>query len=280
MLADEIAMTVATTKIIADAGAAFIPVCLETTGRTVQEICSAYLRAQVLSMAAEVRSTMEQLRSTVRLTDLSRAWVAVDEGTRAVAGYWLSAGERLPTEAEMHDMLGSVDEVYKLQASEVAKKNEDLLDEMLKAQIPREVASRVLKAQYLSTALGVWSEAKRLSVPLRDMVVQSLAVARATGLQDVIDDLSTRAAVGRWDPIALHILHRRFSKLLRQAVIRTPLQGAKTVDEAAPLLRRKFLGEIRDTVDDLLRGEGPPSVATLVVLEERLDTALSRLPGP
>jgi hypothetical protein len=180
----------------------------------------------------------------------------------------------------MKDMLGSVDEVYRLQASEVAKKNEDLLDEMLKAQIPRDVAHSVLKAQYLSTALMVWSESKRLTLPLREVVIHNLAVARATGLQDVIDDLSTRAAVGRWDPIALHILHRRFTRLLRQTVLKTPIEGAaKTVDEAAPVLRRKYLGETRETVDDLLKGEGPPSVATLVVLEERLEGALARLPG-
>jgi len=279
MLADEIAMTMATTRVVADAGAAFIPLAMETTGRSVQEICAAYLKAQVLSKASEVRTTLEQLRSKVRLNDLSRAWVAVDEGTQAVASYWLAAGERPPTDEELSDMLDSVDEVYKLQASEVAKKNEAQLGGMLEAKVPREVAQRVLKAQYLNTALMVWAGAKRLQIPLRKMVIQNLAVGRATGLQDVLDDLSTRAAFGRWDPIALNILHRRFSKVLRSAVIRTPIEvNGNSVDELAPLLRRRYLAEIRDTVDELLRGgDAQPSVATLVVLEERLEGAVGRL---
>ncbi len=280
MLADEIAMTVATTLVIADAGASFIPVTIETTGRPVLEICAAYLQAQLLSKASEVRASLEQLRSSVRLNDLSRAWVAVDEGTRAVASFWLAAGERLPTNDELSDMLGSVDEVYKHQASEVAKRNEDLLQEMLAAKMPRDIAQRVLKAQYLNTAIMVWAEAKRLKVPLRDMAVQNLAVGRATGLQEVLDDLSSRAALGRWDPIALNILHRRFSRLLRNVVIRTPiLTPGRSVDEVAPVLRREMLHDLRETVDELLKGnEGQPSVATLVVLEERLEGALARLP--
>ena len=38
MLCDEIAMTVATTRVVADAGASFIPIMIETTGTTVVEI--------------------------------------------------------------------------------------------------------------------------------------------------------------------------------------------------------------------------------------------------
>src|SRR5690606_30523637 len=41
MLADEIATTVATTRIVADAGAAFIPMTIETTAATVTDIAVA-----------------------------------------------------------------------------------------------------------------------------------------------------------------------------------------------------------------------------------------------
>jgi glutamate dehydrogenase len=278
MLADEIAATMATTRIVADAGAAYIPIAIETTGRSVLEICSAYLKAQVLSKAAVVRTTLERLRTEVALNDLAKAWVSVDEGTKNVAAYWLSARERPPTDAELQDMLISVDEVYKAQASEVRLKNEDLLEEILAAQIPEEVATRVLKARYLNTALMVWAEAKKGGIPVHDMAIQNLAVGRATGLQKVLDDISTRAAVGRWDPIALSILHRQYSKLLRATVLNTPLEvNGQSVDELAPYLRTRYLSEIRSTVDELLEGEeGPPSVATLVVLRERLEGVLGR----
>jgi len=278
MLADEIAATVATTRVVADAGAAYIPIAIETTGRSVLEICTAYLKAQVLSKAAEIRAHLEQLRTEVALNDLANAWVNVDEGTKSVAAYWLSARERPPTDAELQDMLVSVDEVYQAQASEVRLKNEDLLEQLLAARIPEEVATRVLKARYLNTALMVWAEAKKGGIAVHDMAIQNLAVGRATGLQRVLDDIATRPAVGRWDPIALNILHRQYSRLLRTTVLNTPLEvNGQSVDELAPYLRTRYLSEIRATVDELLEGEeGAPSVATLVVLQERLEGVLGR----
>lgn len=276
MLADEIAMTIATTSIIADAGAAFFPMALETTGASVLSIATAYLKAQRIARAAQVRSTLEELRTSVGLESLYTSWVRFDAGAQYVAGYWLSAHGRLPTDEELELMREATQKVYELQASEVALRNADLLAELSGHDIPMEVARPILESQYINIALMIWAEARRTGTEFSKMVVHHLAVARASRLQSVLDAIGSRPAEGRWDPIALSILHNRFHQLLRQLVAETPMAAATTVDVLEPQLRDGYLADVRQQVDALLDGEDA-SVATLLVLEERIASAISRL---
>ena len=276
MLADEIAMTVATTSIIADAGAAFFPMALETTGASVQSIATSYLKAQKIARADEVRSTLEELRTSVGLESLYTSWVRFDAGAQHVAGYWLSAHGRLPTDEEIVVMGEATQKVYELQASEVARRNADLLAELRGHDIPMEVAMPILQSQYINIALMIWAESRRTGVEFSRMVVHHLAVARASRLQSVLDDVASRPAGGRWDPIALSILHNRFHQLLRQLVAETPMADGTSVDVLEPQLQAGYLKDVRQQVDALLDGE-EASVATLLVLEERIASAISRL---
>ena len=96
--------------------------------------------------------------------------------------------------------------------------------------------------------------------------------------RQVIDDLSHRPASGRWEPIGLHILHGRFSELLRELVGKVPVDvKGVSVDALEPQLAVGTLCDVRCQVDDLLAGEPSPSVATLLVLEERVAGAVARL---
>ena len=123
----------------------------------------------------------------------------------------------------------------------------------------------------------IWSEARHASQPFKKMVVRHLAVARASRLQDVLDDLGSRPASGRWDPIALRILHSRYHQLLRRLVATTPFTGDEvSVDALEPKLAEGVLRDVRGQVDELLEG-GSPAVATLLVLEERVDSAITRM---
>ncbi len=278
-LADEIAMTVATTRIVADGGAALVPMMVEATGRSVFEIADAYLTAQTLARTDDVRSTLEELRASVRLRALSNAWVMVDMGAREVTRYWLSQHGRVPTDAEMAEMAEAVDKVYDRQASSVRAENRDLVSGLARSGVPEEVAELVLKAQYLNIALMVWAHGKRLRLTLEDAAVRQLAVGRASRLQEVIDDIGNRPATGRWDPIAMSILHNHFAELLRRLVRRTAVNGrAVSVDELEPLLAAGPLADVRRQVDQILH-DGSPSVATLLVLEERVAGAISRMPA-
>jgi glutamate dehydrogenase len=281
MLADEIAMTCATTRLVADAGAAFVPGVVESTGAPMLEVASAFLKAQFLARTHLVRSELEDLRSTVPLSALYNAWIRVDDGARGVARYWLSTRGRLPTDIELKEMAGATSKVYELQASEVASRNKDIVQELSTAGITEGVAQRVLKSQYLNDALMIWSEARETKTAFADMVVKHLAVARASRLQQVMDDLSDRPSEGRWDPIAMRILYSRFHALLRTAVVNTPMAKRKTsVDTLEPKLARGALKEVRGQVDRILGGfddDNPPSAATLLVLEERLVGAIRRL---
>ena len=279
MLANEIAMTCATTRVVADAGAAFVPIMIETTGATVEEIVTALFKAQKLARVSQVRSTLEELRATVALNTLNRAWVQVVEGARMVALYWLSARGRVPTDKELNSMVAAVDRVYELQSSSVQARNKDRLAELLKDQIPQKIATHVLKAEYLNLALMVWSESRRTDVDLKSTIVRNVAIGRASGLLQIIEELSHRAASGQWEPIALQILYIRYLQLLRSVVARVEItDSSKTVDELQPTLETGALKDVRRQVQDLLRGEEEaPSTATLLVLEERLASALTRM---
>jgi len=279
MLADEIAMTVATSRMVGDAGAAFFPMTIETTAATVFEIATAYLKAQKLAEAAQVRATLEELRTSVALEALYRAWVMVDAGAREVARYWLSSSGRIPTDDELEEMTSAAQHVYELQHTEVLRRNADLAQSLADDDITADVALRILKSQYLNIALMVWAESKRTDTPFTEMVVRHLAIARASRLDQLLHDLQSRPAGGRWDPIALRILHSRYHNLLRALVGRTPINGKiESVDKLDPMLAAGALKDVRAQVDAMLGDSDElPSVATLLVLEERLAAAISRI---
>ncbi len=277
MLANEIAVMQATTRVVADAGAAFIPMAQETTGASVRDIVTAYLKAQRIAGALDIRRSLEELRQSVALSALYRAWVMVDAGCRELVGYWLSARGRIPTDEELAEMTTAADQVYALQAKAVLARNRTIADQLIAEEVSEEAVQRVLKAQYLNVALMIWSEARHASQPFKKMVVRHLAVARASRLQDVLDDLGSRPASGRWDPIALRILHSRYHQLLRRLVATTPFTGdEQSVDALEPKLAEGALRDVRGQVDELLEG-GSPAVATLLVLEERVDSAITRM---
>jgi NAD-specific glutamate dehydrogenase len=278
-LADAIAMTAVTTRVVGDAGASFVPLVVESSGRQVFDIVDAYLRAQRLARAAATRKVLEELRASVAMQSLSEAWVQVDAGCRDVTTTWLSPGERVPTDAEIDEMAEAVDEVYAQQAEEVVKRNAGRVAMMLAADTPEDVARLVIKASYLDIALMVWWHAKKLGASFHDVVVRQLAAGRASRLQEIIDDLQDRPAKGEWEPIAVQVLATRFIRLLRELVLRLgTVHQADTVDTLEPMLVEGILRDVRAQVDTMLPLGTTPDLATLLVLEERLAGAVARLP--
>jgi len=278
MLKNEIAMTMATTRVIADAGVTFYPLAIETTGRAVPAITNAYLKAQVLAGAATVRTTLEELRATVSLDTLNRCWVQVDDGARGVAMHWLSSRGSIPKDDEFASMVKSVDRVFELQASAVSARDRNLVGELTAKDIPESVALHVAKAQYLNTALMIHTEAKKQGATLEQVAVRHLAVARASRMQDILDDLATRPAEGFWEPIAMQLLRQRYTQLLRQMVARTPVNGhGDSVDMLTPALEEGVLKGVRAVMDEFLEHEPHPAMSTLLVLEERLAGTIRRL---
>ena len=278
MLADEIAVTMATNRMIADGGVSLFPNVAEATGASVAWIAEAYLKAQRLSRADAVRGTLEELRTSVSLDALYRAWVEVDAGAREVAMYWLSARGSIPGDELLTEMKDAAQQVYELQASSVLERNREKFEALLAADIPEAVARRILRAQYLNIALQVWSEARRSDSPFGPVAVRHLAIGRASRLQEVLDDLSTRPAEGRWDPVAMRILHARFHTLMRNLVVECPVDHELlTVDQLEPSLAAGALAEVRAQVDALVDEGASASVAELVVLEERVAAAIARI---
>jgi glutamate dehydrogenase len=276
MLKDEIAILEATNRVIADAGCAFFPTMIESTGRSVAEITQAYLLAQVVARADEARSTLEEFRTSTTLATLYRAWTMLDAGTRTLSEHWLSGDVEPPAAEDLDAMASAVDAVYELQGAEVGARNSDLLRQLAEDEIPEPVALRILKAAYIGTAVTVWSEARATGRSVEDMIVCTIAVGRASGLQRVLERINNTRATGRFEPVGNRILSRRFSALLRELVLATPIAvSGRSVDEVVPTLMRTAgkVAEVRQQVDALLDADS--SVACLLVLEARVAAAIA-----
>jgi glutamate dehydrogenase len=268
MLAKEIAMTVATTRIVADAGAANIPLLVETTGASVTSIVTALFRAQSLARMDQVRATLEELKPTTSLPALSEAFVRIMEGARMVALDWLSARGRVPSDAELAAMIPAIDRYYELLPPESFKAARARVAELLREDIPESAALFAVKARFLNLALLAHSVATTTGSDLASAIVKVQAIGNHTGLLPVVEDLAVRPAHGNWEPIALRILFIRFLQVLRQALDRAPAD--RTAEESV------FM-DVRRQVSELLDGEERPSPATLLVLEERAAAAIARI---
>ncbi|MFT7521490.1 MAG: glutamate dehydrogenase, partial [Kiritimatiellia bacterium] len=278
MLADEIAMTVATTKVIADGGAALIPIMIETTGASVPLIVTAFLKAQRLGRIDEVRSTLEELRTSVSLKMLNESFVRCIEGTRMMSMFWLSARGRIPTDEELSSMLEFVDRYDQLLPAEALKLSRRAVETLHQQDVPQHVAELIVKSRNLNLAVMAWALSRREGEDLARAIIKLQAVGRGSRLLGVIEDLAVRPASGQWEPIALRILFIRFLHLLR-TLIPSQAKGMpiESVDQLQPLLEENGLGPVRAQVDDLLNGEEVPSPATLLVLEERVAAVMSRM---
>ncbi len=278
LLASSIATAMATTRMVADAGAAFFPMVVESTGASVPQIAEAYLKAQRLARSEEIRGTLEELRNSVRLDALYRAWLEVEAGVREVALYWLSAHGRIPQDDLLNEMMDAAGQVYELQASSVLEANREDFEALLASDIPEPVAQSVMRARYLNIALTVWAESRRAGVSFEVTAVQHLAIGRASRMQDVLDDLAQRPAAGQWEPVALRILQARFHGLLQSLVAKCTIDSdSDTVDLLEPELAQGLLSDVRAQVDAMWVAGRRPTVASLLVLEERVTGAISRL---
>ncbi len=278
MLGNEIAMTVATTRMIADAGAAFFPIMVETTGCTVGQIAEAYLKAQELAGVSAARAGIEANALGAQQLARYEAWVKLDEGVREVAAWWLSTRGEVPKDAELTKMAGAAATVIRSLPGDMKAAGAAENARWLAAGLDERTVGRVQEATLLPLAVMAHAEALRNGSPLGDVVVRQLAVARASRLQDVLDDLATRPATGRWDPIALEILYDRYAALLQKLVSVVPVPTpVPSVDVLVATLSAGALAPVRAQVDALIGKSGTPSIPTLIVLEERVAGRIARI---
>jgi glutamate dehydrogenase len=277
LLAAEVAMTEVANCVVADAGAAFFPMMIEATGRTAPEIAAAYLTAQGVARVEDVREELEDLRTDGTLAARYRAWIRLDAATQKVCQYWLSAEGSVPAADTVADLLPAIDRVYELQGSEATARDRVAARELTSNGMTEAVAQRVLKSQYLDAAIMVWSEARRSGRPLSEMATTTLAVGQASRLAHVLDLLERFRGVGRWEPLGVRILERKFKRLLRELVVACNLDvGGRTVDQLVPVLQTGQLADVRRQVEAVLDAD-TPSLASLMVLEARVAAAVSRV---
>ena len=97
-------------------------------------------------------------------------------------------------------------------------------------------------------------------------------------MHQLLEALTQRVASGQWEPIALRILYNRLHRLLRDLVACISIKDtSKPIDELIESVQQGVVGEVRAHVDELMGSQDNPSVANLLVLEERLTTVIARL---
>jgi glutamate dehydrogenase len=276
MLAKEIGVTVAITRMFADAGCAYFPAMIDGVGATPLEVTQAYLRAQRVANVDAARASLEAFRADGSLGGLYQAWVELDRGARDVAMFWLSSAGKIPADDQLVEMRGAAKQVLGLRTADVVAKDKARRAQLTAQGLDSSVIDLILEAGALNLALAAWAESKRSGTPIETVATRQLAVGRASGLQAVLDDLATRPSTGRWDPIAMRILHTRFQAVLRMLGAKCQVTGA-SVEAVEQELTRNRLREVRQLVDEVLGAEQRASVATLLVLEERVAAAAARL---
>jgi glutamate dehydrogenase len=275
MLANEIAMTVATTRLVADAGAAFVPALVESTGRKVGDIVAAYFVAQRLAGVDALRAELERLKVGPALLGSYKAWVRLDRGVREVVAQWLAPKGKVPEADALSGLSSAVDTIALALPAEAQAKDAEAVGDLTRIGLPGAVANSVVRATHLATAVLLEGESRRSGVGLADLAVRHAAVGRATRIQEILDDLAKRPATGRWDPVALQILHGRYLDVLRKAV--SKVKEEPNGGDFVQTLARGQLAGMREAVDEVLGTDATPSIATLIVLEERLAGASARL---
>ena len=280
MLAREIAMTVATTRLVGDVGAAWFPLVAETSGRSVLDIATAYLKAQTAVGLEPFRAELEAARVGTAALASYRAWVRLDASVREVAAGFLTKAGGVPDDATLDRARGIASRVVANLGAEARGADVERRAQMLRDGVSSSVASVILDAQYVALALTVDAEARRLNVAVDALVVRWLAVSRASRLGAVLDELARRPATGRWDPLAQDLLQKRLSAALSALVEKTPVRANRPVDDLVAELQVGALAGVRRVCDELLgpagangRAASPPSLAGLVVLEDRIRTA-------
>ena len=140
------------------------------------------------------------------------------------------------------------------------------------------MASLNIKARFLNLALMAWAVSNSSDNSLRDAIIKLQSVGHGSRLLEIIEDLAVRPSHGSWEPIALRILFVRFLHLLRELLNKLVIEGpVESVDKLQAALEGGALSAVRTQVEDLLLEDERPSPATLLVLEERVAAAMSRL---
>jgi NAD-specific glutamate dehydrogenase len=255
MLAREIAMTVATTQLVGDYGAATLPALIEATGRPLGDVAVALLDAGRAAGLDALRPALEARTRGTALHATYEAWLAATDGVVDLArGRLASDGLAAP----MPDLAAATEAIASSRsADEVARDTAEAA--ALGRELGVQVATAVRRIRALGPAQRLAAEAAAAGRSLSSYAAHRQAVSRATRLGEVLDVLHRRAGTGRWDPLAIGALHRRIDAHLRRIAAAAP---ARAADRAA-------LAPIRAAVDDAL-AETMPSLAAFVVLDDRL----------
>ena len=274
MLADNIKMMSALNEMVEDVGAVPLPLLMDLSDRPMVDIIGAWFRCSQAVGFDALRDSIGNAKAP--LETRYQAWVLATDSIFGMLATALGPGQNLPTDEDVAMTLEVLSNLPRRRGRADRTRIEDISNSMSQKGLSATLSSRVANLVDLTIAREIAMIRVEMGDSVRDAIVRYLAIGNASGLLPAIHRIERRRGVGQWDQLAIGILRSRYVSLLRELVLRTPLDSELKlgVDRAIFRLGRGALSSIGKTVD-LIVGEGA-SVGALLVAEERIRAAVLR----
>ena len=274
MLANNIQMMLALNEMVEDVGAVPLPLLMDLSDRPMVDILGAWFRCSQAVGFDALRDSIGNAKAP--LDTRYQAWVLATDSIYGMLATALGPGQELPTDESVAMTLEVLSNLSRRRGRADRTRIEDISNNMQQKGLSSSLSQRVANLVDLTIAREIAMIRVEMGDSVRDAIVRYLAIGNASGLLPAIHRIERRRGAGQWDQLAIGILRSRYVSLLRELVLRTPMDSELKlgVDRAIFRLGRGPLASIGKTVDAIV-GEGA-SVGALLVAEERIRAAVLR----
>ncbi|OUU23417.1 MAG: hypothetical protein CBC13_05575 [Planctomycetia bacterium TMED53] len=208
----EIAMTVVTNRVINRAGSSFFFDMERETGRSVGHVAQAYLVADDLVGAEEMRQAIYGL-TNVEAEKADQALVRIEECLRRAAAWLLSThdDDRLQRiQSLISEGVSPLEEYEESIPSCLAGPEQDrfqaYVDEAVLSGFPEELAYRLAKFEYLTAGVRILDVSNTFGLKVDHVARVYYLLGNESGLHPLVRKCDESILSGRWDSLSMRIL--------------------------------------------------------------------------
>ncbi len=280
LLADEIALTVLTNRIVGYAGAAFVIEAQRETGRSSAEIAHAYLVVDRIFDSPALRAQVVDHDPALGADAEYGAILAIEEANRRAVSWILTdAGHRFTELAQNRDDVRSRLREYReiiddALPSEERGRYEGLVTGFEFSGFSKELARGLADRSYLTAGLRITDITRETGAPIAEVTALYYQLGIASYIHPLVRRFDDKIFVGRWESLALRIVRNSLLDSLWALVARLirnygPIEGDDWVEKTIGRVQERPL--FRELAADLRRlGREEITIAALQVLSVRL----------
>ena len=275
-------MTVVVTRVVGDAGAAFVPAAVATAGgASIFDVVDVYLRAQDFTglSTGTIRAAIGKSPSS---------WLPVESATRRAALCALTGRGTMPARGPGSDFAAAIGALTELLGPAESRRRGSSTDAAAPGEGGSAESQRVIvRARFVDKAFAVLHAAGTAPAgsDITELTRRFIAVERASGLERVVATVQAHRPAGGSEPLALSVLLTQIATVLQQLVAAaarlesgeaTAIGRRAQLDSAVEQMARGECGKVGAAVDAALADVEPHTgnlVAALVVLVARIGAA-------